>query len=358
MELMRMAKRKTSVGHKCPNCHANLTFKPKSQNWICEYCDSEFSLDDLKKNEQKYEEKKVVEEYLGEFDVYRCPDCGAEIITDLNTVATFCIYCKNTSIIKERLVGKFELKYIIPFKNTKEDAIAAFKKLGHGHPLMPKEFADIKNISEIRGIYIPFWLFSSSVDGRLVSEGRRIHTRYMGDYRYVTTEVYEIVREGNVSFSYVPNDGSKKFDDGIMNSIEPFNYDNLVLFSPSYLSGFYAEKYDLDSNEAKKNIEMRIKNTVSDLLGTQVRGYSSNTVKSMDINYDNLKVEYVFLPVWFLNIKYKDKLYTFAMNGENGKLIGNIPVDKKKMIITFLIVFVLVFLICILFFYIFIRGNL
>ena len=129
--------RKTSLNHKCPNCHANLTFNPKEQNWLCEYCDSEFKLEDLTKNEQKYNEKQVEEDYnSSEFDVYKCPDCGAEIITDLNTVATFCIYCKNTSIIKERLVGKFELKHIIPFQNTKDDAVVAFKKLGKHHPLI------------------------------------------------------------------------------------------------------------------------------------------------------------------------------------------------------------------------------
>jgi len=355
-----MGKRKTSVNHKCPNCRANLTFNPKDQNWVCEYCDSEFKLEDLKKNEQKYDEKKVEEEIQGvdgEFDVYRCPDCGAEIITDLNTVATFCVYCKNTSIIKERLVGKFELKRIIPFQNTKEDAIEAFKKLGKGHPLMPKEFNDPKNISEIRGIYIPFWLFSSVVNGQMISDCKRVHTRRRGDYQYVTTETFEVVREGQAHFNYVPNDGSKKFDDGIMNSIEPYDYKKLVDFSPSYLSGFYAEKYDLDSEEAKKIIDTRIKNTVQDLLSSQVRGYTSNVVRSMNISHSDFKVEYVFLPVWFLNIKYKDKLHTFAMNGETGKLIGNIPVDKKKAWFAFGITFALVFLLCLIIFYLFIRGN-
>ena len=349
---------KTSVNHKCPNCHAKLTFNPKGQNWICEYCDSKFKLEELKNNEQNYNEKKVEEEAVSsEFDVYRCPDCGAQIITDLNTVATFCIYCKNTSIIKERLVGKFELKRLIPFQNTKEDAIEAFKKLGKGHPLMPKEFADPKNISEIRGIYIPFWLFSSTVNGHLVSDCKRVHSHRRGDYQYITTESYEVIREGEVHFNYVPNDGSKKFDDGIMNSIEPYDYKKLVDFSPSYLSGFYAEKYDLDGEKAQKIIDSRIKNTVQDLLTSQIRGYTSSIVRTTDIHYNDYKMEYVFLPVWFLNIKYKDKFYTFAMNGENGKLMGNIPVDKKKAWLTFGCVFLVTFIICFLIFYLLIRSN-
>jgi len=353
-----VGKSSTSVDHKCPNCRANLVFNPKGQNWVCEYCDSIFKLDDLSKNEQKYVDKKVEEDIVSsEFDVYRCPDCGAEIITDLNTVATFCIYCKNTSIIKERLVGKFELKHIIPFQTTKDDAIAAFKKLGKGHPLMPDEFNDPKNVSEIRGVYIPFWLFSSTVNGSLVSEAKRVRTRRSGDYQYITTETFEVLRDGVVNFNYVPNDGSKKFDDGIMNSIEPYDYKKLVDFSASYLSGFYAEKYDLDSDEAQKNIDLRIKNTVSDLLVSKIIGYSSNFVKSCDISYENSNMEYVFLPVWFLNIKYKEKFYTFAMNGDTGKLIGDIPVDKKKFWMAFGVIFGIVFVICLIVFYLFIRSN-
>lgn len=355
-----MSAKKTSVNHKCPCCRANLTFNPKEQNWICEYCDSKFELDDLKKNEEKFEKKEVSEEIQGvegNFDVYRCPDCGAEIITDANTVATFCIYCKNTSIIKERLVGKFELKRMIPFQTTRDDAVKAFVKLKKGHPLMPKEFNDQKNIMDIRGIYIPFWLFSSSVNGHLVSDCKRVRTGRRGDYEYITTETFEVVRDGVANFSYVPNDGSKKFDDNIMNSIEPYDYSKLVDFSPSYLAGFYAEKYDLDSDEAKNNVCDRIKSSMEFMLNNTVRGYSSSVVKEMDVRYDDLVVEYVFLPVWFLNIKYKDKMHTFAMNGETGRLVGDIPVDRKKVWFFFLIFFVISFMVCVVIFYLFIRSN-
>lgn len=355
-----MSAKKTSVNHKCPCCRANLTFNPKEQNWICEYCDSKFELDDLKKNEEKFEKKEVSEEIQGvegNFDVYRCPDCGAEIITDANTVATFCIYCKNTSIIKERLVGKFELKRMIPFQTTRDDAVKAFVKLKKGHPLMPKEFNDQKNIMDIRGIYIPFWLFSSSVNGHLVSDCKRVRTGRRGDYEYITTETFEVVRDGVANFSYVPNDGSKKFDDNIMNSIEPYDYSKLVDFSPSYLAGFYAEKYDLDSDEAKNNVCDRIKSSMEFMLNNTVRGYSSSVVKEMDVRYDDLVVEYVFLPVWFLNIKYKDKMHTFAMNGETGRLVGDIPVDRKKFWFFFLIFFVISFMVCVVIFYLFIRSN-
>ena len=185
---------KTSIDHKCPNCNANLEFNPEGQNWVCIYCDGVFTLEDLKKLEKKYQEKEVKEEIKKEeLDVYRCSNCGAEIITDLNTVATFCIYCKNTSIIKERLVGNFELKKIIPFSKTSEDAKNAFKKLKRGHILMPDEFADEKNISEIRGVYIPFWLFSTNAFGHITANCIRTSSYRSGDYVYTTKKHYAAI---------------------------------------------------------------------------------------------------------------------------------------------------------------------
>lgn len=350
---------KTTIDHKCPACHANLVFNPKEQNWHCQYCESNFNLEDLEKNINKYAEKVVVEEEnqpdSGEYNLYKCPNCGAQIVTDLNTAATFCVYCKNTSIIKERLVGKFEPKYIIPFQNTREDAIESFKKVGKKHPLMPKSFSSTKNISEIRGIYIPFWLFTTGANGSIRKEGTKVDVWYVGNYRYTKTDIYDILREGNMNFKCVPNDGSKKFDDAIMNSIEPFNYNNLTNFSPSYLSGFLAEKYDVLKEEAQQQVTKRIEETVIKSLENNIIGYTSTIEKQSSVNLPNMKIDYVLLPVWLLNIKYNDKIYTFAMNGETGKLIGNMPIDKKKTALVAISIFLISFLIFYLLFYLFIR---
>ena len=116
-----MSSIKSTIDHKCPACNAKLTFKPETQNWVCEYCDSKFTLEDLKKNEKKYKDKVVEEEAQdqGEYNMYKCPDCGAEIVTDLNTTATFCVYCKNTSIIKERLMRIDEITDMIARERRK-----------------------------------------------------------------------------------------------------------------------------------------------------------------------------------------------------------------------------------------------
>lgn len=325
------------VDHKCPSCNATLKFNPKSQKWDCEYCKSSFELNDLEKNSTKYD--KANNKPLKDLDVYTCKNCGAEIMADNNTTATFCVYCKSTAIIKDRLVEAYEPDKIIPFKTTKEDAIEGFKKVGIRKFLMPKEFTDKKNIEEMKGVYIPFWLFDFECRGEISGIATRISHWSDSKYHYTKTDSYKVERGGNITFENIPVDGSKHFDNAIMNSIEPFEYNGLKDFSYSYLSGFYAEKYDQKDDEVMTDAERRAKRSVRDVLESELNSYSTKSISSSNININNVNVKYVLLPVWMLNIKYKDEIRPFAMNGQTGKMIGNIPIDRKKVILYSLLMF-------------------
>ena len=130
------------LDNKCPSCGAAIHFKPELGKFKCDYCDSEFTAEQLKDmdklKEEEVKEKSKKSDNYSDYVNYNCPDCGAEIIADENTAATFCVYCGNTSIIKNRLSGDFAPKYIIPFKMEKQKAIDAFKSLRKGRPLVPK----------------------------------------------------------------------------------------------------------------------------------------------------------------------------------------------------------------------------
>lgn len=327
------------VDYKCSHCGAPLKFNPKGQTWNCKYCGSIFEFNNLQKNEQKYKDTKAEEATEG-YTLYKCPDCGAEIVADENTSATFCVYCKNTAILKNKLVGKFEPDYIIPFQNTMEDATNAFKNICKKRPLSPKFFSDPKNIAEMKGVYIPFWLFECDSKGSITANATIVKSWSSGNKRYTKTDTYLCTRSGDLVFSNIPVDGSKHFDNSIMNSIEPFDYEKMVKFSHSYLSGFLAEKYDLNSDETFEDVKNRAEQTTVNSLKGTIKGYTSVMVKNKNINISKTDVKYALLPVWMLNVKYKDKIYPFAMNGTTGKLIGNIPVDKKKAVIVGICIFV------------------
>ncbi|MBR6690733.1 MAG: DNA helicase PriA [Bacilli bacterium] len=343
-----------TLDHKCPKCDAVLKFNPESQNWKCEYCRSKFNLEDLNTIE-------LNKEVSSEIDVYTCQNCGAEILADANTSATFCIYCKNTAILKNKLEGAFNPDYLIPFKTTKEDAIKAFKKHCKGKWLMPKAFNMKKNIKEISGIYVPFWLYNLDSTGEIEVKCEKISEWKSGDYNYKKIDTYKAIRGGNISFENIPVDGSKKFENDILNSIEPYNYEELKGFNYSYLSGFLSEKYDLNEEESVIDANTRARNSFIEEMKSDITGYDSKTLSDNSINIYNSKSSYVLLPVWFLNIKYKDKMYTFAMNGQTGKIVGNIPVDIKKAIFIWIGLFLIIFIFMLLlniFSLIILRGKL
>ena len=338
----------STYDYKCPSCNAILKFDPHGQNWKCEYCRHEYNLEELKKYNEKQGRKELKDEHKVKLekdssgmDIYTCNNCGAQIVADENTSATFCVYCKNTAILKNKLVDEFNPDYVIPFKFTKEDAIEKFKKIRK--PLMPKIFNNPKNIEETKGIYIPFWLYDINTSGEVEADCKRITSWSSGEYHYTKTDVYLAKRGGEMNYFRVPVDGSKHFDDDIMNSIEPFNYDELKEFNHSYLSGFLAEKYDVLSDEALEIAFKRAETSTTNALKNDIKGYNVVSVRNSNISKEKVKDEYALLPVWLLNVKYKDKIHTFAMNGQTGKMIGDIPYSPKKAFIFFTIVFLVIF---------------
>lgn len=355
-----------ALDNKCPACGAPILYKPNLKKWKCDYCKSEFTLEEMKKyNNASNEKNNIKEEVKTEkqkekdntnYYEYNCKDCGAKIIADENTAATFCVYCGNTAILKEKLSGKFAPDMIIPFKNEKEKAIEAFKSLNKGRPLMPNFFNDEKNIEKIKGVYIPFWLYDVKVSGELDATNTTSTTWTVGDTVYTKTDTYRLEREGEMSFNKIPVDGSTRFDNDIMNTIEPFNYSELEEYNHAYLSGFLAEKYDVDEETSFKDAEERSLNSARDTIKDDM-GMGIKTIVNDTLASTKLLTKYVLLPVWMINVKYKDKFYTFAMNGQTGEFVGNIPVDKKKAFIYGILTFVITFILVVLISYIFYKGG-
>lgn len=334
------------ISYKCPKCSATLAFNIDKQKWVCDYCNSEFTKDDLSEFETQKSHGVKGDEYEEEAIAYKCPSCGAKIVTDKNTAATFCIYCHNATVIAARLEGEHRPSYLIPFQLKKEAAIEAVKKLCKNRPLLPKDFNEYAMRGEVAGLYVPFWLFNVDLDAQLNAKTTKISVWSDSNYNYTKTDVYHVERAGNVSFANVPADGSKKMDDKLMESLEPFDYSKLDSFEMEYLSGHFAESYDVEANEAYGNVAKRVKDAADSMIKSTIQGYSSIQVINQSINDKNIQNKNVMLPIWTLMAKYKDKNYVFAMNGQTGKITGKLPLSKTRLAVWFFSIFMVVFLIC------------
>lgn len=336
------------LDEKCLGCGASVKYNPKLKKFICDYCHSEWTLDDIKKNKEKINKTdKLTKEFnlMEDMEGYQCKNCGAEIISLDNISSTTCLYCKSSAIIKNRLTGIYKPDSIIPFKYTKEDAIDAFKNLCKGRPLIPSAFKNVNNIQDMEGLYVPFWLYDCSNDAYLRCSCTKVTSWMDSRYVYTKTDTFDVERGGNLTFKSVPNDAATRFDDKIMNCIEPFNYEEFVKFEPEYLAGFLSEKYDVPSDIAYKNASERIKEDSKNYLRNDMKGYTTIVNKENNNNLTINETKYVFLPVYVLNFKYNNKIYHFAMNGQTKKMVGEIPVDNKKLILLIILTLIVSFFI-------------
>ena len=280
--------------------------------------------------------------------IYNCPSCGAELICDETTVATSCPYCDNHAVIPTRYSGEFKPDFVLPFAKTKEEAIAALKSHYKGRPFLPDTFTDGNHVKEVKGVYVPFWLFDGSASGSASFEATRSRTYLSGNYRVTETDHFDVYRSGSISFLGIPVDASTKMPDDYMDSIEPFDYRALVPFSPAYLPGYLADKPDVDVEACGERADARAEVTVLDNLRDTVVGYEMVLERGSSTGVVRERSHYAMLPVWMLSTRWEDAPYLFAMNAQTGKMVGDLPVDKRKKRRAQTLIFLVSFVICLL----------
>ncbi len=328
------------VEYKCPCCGGAINFDSNIQKMKCPFCDTEFEMDALRAQElaasaNAPDQMEWDTSGNGEWDaedmkVYICNSCGGEIVADENTAATSCPFCQNPVTLSGRLSGMLKPDYVIPFKVDKKAAKEALRSHYSGKPLLPDFFKDENHIDEIKGIYVPFWMFGADSDADIEYAATRTRHWSDKDYFYTETQHYQAIRSGSVSFYNIPVDGSEKMADDLMESIEPYNFEEAVDFQSAYLAGYFADKYDISADDSAERANSRVKSSVESLFRDTVTGYESVLTKSSSVRIHNGTAKYALLPVWLLNTTYKGKRYTFAMNGQTGKFVGDLPVDSGK----------------------------
>lgn len=326
--------------YKCPCCGGAIAFDSRLQKMKCPYCDTEFDMETLKSydeglseapDEMEWETTAGQEWNDGETDglcSYVCTSCGGEIVCDENTAATSCPFCGNPVVMMEKLAGSLKPDIVIPFKLDKEAAKAGLLKHLSGKRLVPKAFKDENHIDEIKGIYVPFWLFDTDADAQVRYRTTRMRAWSDSEYDYTETSHFLVSRSGSIGFEHVPVDGSLKMADDLMESIEPFDFSEAVDFQTAYLAGYLADKYDVDAEQSVERANERVKRSTEEAFASTVHGYDTVMTDSSHIRLYNGKAKYALYPVWLLNTTWNGNKYTFAMNGQTGKFVGDLPVDK------------------------------
>lgn len=356
------------TNYQCPACTGPLHYSAKSGKLECDYCGSSFDVAEIEalyarkeaeaaaakqEADAKAEAAQAAKDEAAEaaaasggwdtsdlsrdwgaeadgLRVYSCPSCGAELICDQSTAATACPYCGNPAIVPGQFSGALRPDYILPFRLSKDDAVQALRAHYKGKPFLPRSFTSANHIEQIQGVYVPFWLFDGGAEGAASYRASNTNVYETGDYEITETRHYHVVRAGSLAFEKIPVDASSKMPDDHMDSIEPFDYTQLRPFSTAYLPGYLADKYDVTIDDSRDRADTRCRETLAQALRDTVTGYGACVTEREDIALRRGKVHYALLPVWMLSTKWHGQDFLFAMNGQTGKLVGDLPTDRGR----------------------------
>ena len=379
--------------YQCPNCNGRLSFDASSGKLSCEFCGSAFTNQeieaiyaakqeqaDAKASAERRDELNAsgsapetmsaaaastagathvepvkpltgdpIQDYIaqskwtdadvGNMRAYNCPSCGAQLMVDQVTAVTSCPYCGNNAVVPGQLSDVLRPDYVIPFKLDREAAVSALKNYYGGKPLLPSNFTSNNHIEDVQGVYVPFWLYTGIAEGNCEFDARNVRTWSDSRNMYTETDHYDVSRVATMKFARVPVDGSTKMPDAHMDAIEPFDYSELVPFSVAYLPGYLTDRYDLDVEQCDARARGRVETTCLDEVQGTVSGYMETNLTYSTANVTWTNISYALLPVWMLHTKWNGQDYLFAMNGQTGKFIGDLPIDSGKVTKRFLMMF-------------------
>ena len=335
----------------CPQCNGVLQFSSDLSKVTCEFCGGEFDVSELKLeigDETQVEVNagehvKTVDEFLkrapweelseaNNLVSHTCNTCGAEIVCESATVATNCPYCGNVMVASSTLAGR-QPDMVIPFRVNREKAEEVLGQHVTGKWYLPKEFS--AELQHVQGVYVPYYLYSTEVEGWAWYDGEKDHHEGSGKDRRTVTTHHDVYREGNAEFVRIPVNGSSRMPDGHMDAIEPFDFDELEEFNVGYLAGYLAEVSDESSDQCWDKAEHRCESTFdAKLREDALRHMDRVTRESYNTDITLSGIETTMIPVWLMHCTWESENMLFAVNGQTARVVGDMPHDRGKRALT------------------------
>lgn len=314
---------------KCNNCGGDMKYHIRDKVLKCEHCSEKVSVTEygeVNKNATQINEEEYGYEKQMETSLFQCPECGAEIRSFEETSTIFCPYCGKQTFLKQT-ENSLRPKNIIPFKKTQSDLKQNYEKFVNKKLFVPKNLKNPESIKEFRGVYIPCWNFTYETNGEFSYNGSRSY--YSGGYDYHETYAIDAKVEGEIE--NITFDASEAFDDTLSSTIAPFDIEKSEPFHEGYCAGFYMDKENVDSNKYNEMAEASIANNIKNIVEDSEKGSKKITITGCEKEpkYIKKKTDLTLLPVWFMTYRNKDRVSYSVANGQTGKMVMDLPVDKK-----------------------------
>lgn len=299
---------------RCSNCSGALVYDIALGKMKCAHCNTFFEVDEV--------ETSSLEEDMLEYNIFACTACGARVAVNNVECATWCAYCGQPTIVFERVSKRKKPEKIIPFKVTREEAKVVIRKYLKKGIFVPKAVKKFE-VERLNGVYMPYWLYNVEYEDRPFFEVKRRN----GHYKYQV--------QATTNFKNLTMDASENFSNLYSQRLEPYDMKELTDFQEVYLSGFYADCFDVNKEQLREKVFERCKKMYDNEISKKNLG---SNCYSTTPKWKVLEEKYAMLPVWFLTMRYKDKPYTMLVNGQTKKVMGAVPYVKWKVAVVYLLV--------------------
>ena len=342
----------------CGACGADVVWNPGASALKCPYCGA---VKELPKTDAAIAEKPIEEALRAPRDLgwglarktVKCTKCGASTALDPGISAASCPFCATPSVVEappdQNMVRP---EGLLPFQVDRNSAGAKFRSWVSSLWFRPSDLKHRAAVTGMQGVYIPFWTFDAATYSSWTAEA--------GYHYQVQVQVQEngqTVTRSETRTRWVPASGvlEKFFDDlpvkasrglerSLAEGIEPFPTQNLIPYEPSYLSGFLAEEYAVNVDEALKVARERMDAEIRSACSREVPGDTQRNLNVRSV-YSGVAYKNALLPVWIAAYAYSGKSFRFLVNGVTGKVDGNAPFSWVKISLAVLAVLAVLFLI-------------
>ncbi|MBR4711783.1 MAG: zinc ribbon domain-containing protein [Clostridia bacterium] len=318
----------------CPTCGGQMRYDIASRGMLCVQCGTTRAPREMPDDPDDGSGRILV-------TAYRCPQCGAEIVSAGTEATSFCSYCGSDVILEQRLAGMQRPARIVPFAKTREDCEAIYREHLKKYPLAPAGMRSRSVVEHFRPVYIPFWSYHVSAKGQMDVWGTERRNRsdetVISDLR-LTVDV-DLDQKG------ILYDASRAFEDETAARLE-HKLDHAVRFRPCYLSGMYAQAPDARPEFYHSEASAAACQVLLEKLMKEYKLDSVSAANSRDgelpapdkspgpgvfrLPNETVEQELVLMPVWLLAHRRGGRMLYAAINGDSGTIVCDVPVSAPK----------------------------
>lgn len=328
---------------KCSGCGANMVFEPNDQALYCPHCGSVKSFNSTIQAHEKdllhgfSEDEKWSKE---ETSVFKCNNCGAQVVLKSNETANSCPFCGTNHVVKTEELAGLRPNAVLPFTFDSEKALSLSKAWAKKRFYAPTKFKKHLKTDNVKGVYTPCFTFDSITTSTYVGRIGKTYTRTVGSGKNRRVETYVVWRDiGGThrdSFDDVLISAGSKFDAQKIRKLSPFYTNESRQYDEKFLLGFMAYHYDRELDDCWSDAKVSIDNVIKkSILSKYV--YDRVAYLNVATSHENVTYKYAMLPIYVGNFTHAKKCYNFYVNGSTGKVWGKTPKSFLKIFATVLL---------------------